>query len=200
MLNLQKSKAIIVAPIQGSIMKKAILLLLFLQTLLSAQSTQIETIEKIGDYMQIAIPLTAWATTIAIDDTDGQIDFYKSFGATLVTTQVLKYTINEKRPYGGPYSFPSGHTSASFQGAAFIHFRYGLKYAVVAYTAATFVGYSRVVSNNHYTHDVVAGAALGIAFAWLFTKPYKVKAMSIEPTVTYSNTNKTNLYTLHLTF
>jgi hypothetical protein len=33
-------------------------------------------------------------------------------------------------------------------GASFIHERYGLKYAIPAYVAASFVGYSRVESKS----------------------------------------------------
>lgn len=39
--------------------------------------------------------------------------------------------------------------------------------------AATYVGYSRVASDNHYTHDVVAGAAVGIASSYFLTTPYR---------------------------
>ena len=38
---------------------------------------------------------------------------------------------------------------------------------------AAFVAWSRVESDNHYTIDVVAGAAVGIASGLIFTKPYK---------------------------
>jgi len=72
--------------------------------------------------------------------------------------------VDKKRPTGSNQSFPSGHTSAVFQGAAFIHKRYGLKQAAAAYIGATFVGYSRVESDKHFTEDVIAGAALGIAY------------------------------------
>lgn len=58
-------------------------------------------------------------------------------------------------------------------GASFIHERYGLEYAIPAYVAATFVGYSRVQAKKHYIHDVLAGAALGSATSFYFTKPYK---------------------------
>ena len=37
---------------------------------------------------------------------------------------------------------------------------------------ASFTGYSRVVSNHHYTHDVVAGAILGIGANLIFTRKY----------------------------
>jgi membrane-associated phospholipid phosphatase len=51
--------------------------------------------------------------------------------------------------------------------------RYGWEYGIPAYVAATFVAYSRVESKQHYTHDVIAGAAIGIGSSYLFTRPYK---------------------------
>lgn len=44
---------------------------------------------------------------------------------------------------------PSGHTSAAFQGDAFIHKRYGFDYAIVPYMGAIFTGYSRVHANKN---------------------------------------------------
>jgi membrane-associated phospholipid phosphatase len=38
--------------------------------------------------------------------------------------------------------------------------------------AATYVGWTRVESDNHYLVDVVAGAALGIVSSYIFTRPY----------------------------
>ena len=67
-------------------------------------------------------------------------------------------------PNGGPRSFPSGHTSIAFSGAEFIRKEYGWRWAAAAYAAAGFVGWSRAWnrSQQHYVHDVLAGAALGI--------------------------------------
>ena len=128
--------------------------------------------EKAGDVLQIIIPSIAYGTTLYLDDKEGQTQFYKSFGTNLGVTYGLKYSIDKKRPNGGKHSFPSGHTSAAFQGASFIHKRYGLKYAVPAYIAATFVGYSRVDSDAHYTEDVIAGAEIGILSSFYFTTEY----------------------------
>ena len=128
--------------------------------------------EKAGDVLQIIIPSIAYGTTLYLDDKEGQTQFYKSFGTNLGVTYGLKYSIDKKRPNGGKHSFPSGHTSAAFQGASFIHKRYGLKYAVPAYIAATFVGYSRVDSDAHYTEDVIAGAVIGILSSFYFTTEY----------------------------
>jgi len=181
-------------------LKKIFVSILLLKSLLYGDSNQ-DNIEKIGDYIQLIIPISAWATTLALGDTKGQIDFYKSFGATIATTQALKYTIDEQRPDGSDnLSFPSGHTSASFQGASFIHKRYGIKYAILPYIGASFVAFSRVYADKHYTHDVIAGALIGAGFAWYFTKPYKVKNIEIEPLVMRSKTTKQNLYGIKLTF
>jgi len=132
-----------------------------------------DKIEQAGDIMQILIPATAYGTTFYLDDTEGRTQFYKSFFTNLGVTYGLKYSIDKKRPNGGSHSFPSGHTSAAFQGAAFIHKRYGWKYSIPAYIGAAFVGYSRVESDNHYIEDVLAGAAIGTISSFYFTTPYK---------------------------
>ena len=138
--------------------------------------------EKIGDILQIAIPLSAYGTTLYLDDKEGQMEFYKSYGVSLASTYALKYTVREQRPDSNAKdSFPSGHTSSAFSGATFIHKRYGFKYAIVPYLGAIYTGYSRVHSNRHYTRDVVAGALIGVASSWYFTSPYK--NVDIQPVV-----------------
>ena len=51
--------------------------------------------------------------------------------------------------------------------------RYGWKYGIPAYALASFVAYSRVESREHYPHDVIAGAGIGILSSFIFTRPYK---------------------------
>jgi len=151
---------------------KAILILILFSSI-SSKTTAADNIEKTGDVLQILIPSIAYGATFYLDDSEGRNQFYKSFATTFGVTQILKYTIDKKRPNGSDKSFPSGHTSAAFQGASFIHKRYGLKYAIPAYIGASFVGYSRVESDNHYVEDVLAGAAIGIASSFYFSTPYK---------------------------
>ena len=139
--------------------------------------------EKAGDILQILIPSVAYGTTLYLNDKEGQNQFYKSFSTNLGITYGLKYSINKKRPNGGKHSFPSGHTSAAFQGASFIHKRYGLKYAIPAYLGATFVGYSRVDCDAHYTSDVIAGAVIGSLSSFYFTTKYngfEIKPIAIN--------------------
>jgi membrane-associated phospholipid phosphatase len=131
-------------------------------------------VENAGSIIRTLIPAVAYGTTFYLHDSEGRSQFYKSFFSNLAVTYALKATVSKTRPDGSDNeSFPSGHTSVAFQGAAFIGKRYGLKYGIPAYLGATFVAWSRVDSDNHYTIDVVAGAAIGIASSLIFTKPYK---------------------------
>jgi len=157
--------------------RKQILFVLIFALLLASFSVKkaaaTEGLELAGDLVQIALPLTAWGVSHFSDDDEGFYQFTKSFASTMVATQLLKHSTNETRPNGGSLSFPSGHTSASFSGASFLHRRYGLKYGIPAYIAATFVGWTRVETDNHYSRDVVAGALLAIGFNHYFVTPQK---------------------------
>ena len=139
-----------------------------------------DDIESTGDVLQYVLPVTAAGLTLVYADTQGALQFGKSFALTLGVTYLLKYTVDERRPNGGSQSFPSGHTSASFSAAEFMRKRYGWEYGVPAYAAASFVAYSRVEANAHYTHDVLAGAAIGILSSYFFTQPYEGWHVGVE--------------------
>lgn len=129
--------------------------------------------EKAGDIMLAVVPAVAYGMTFKFDDNDGKKQFYKSFLSTAAATYGLKKTVSRKRPNGKDESFPSGHTSLTFSGAVFIHKRYGWKYGLPAYAAASFTGWSRVESENHHVEDVIAGAVIGTVSAYYFTTPFK---------------------------
>ena len=127
--------------------------------------------ETAGDVLRIAIPAAAYTMTFTRHDQEGRRQFYKAFATSVSTTWVLKETVHKERPDGsGDDAFPSGHTSAAFQGAAFIHRRYGIKPAWPAYVLATYTGWTRVDAEKHDTTDVLAGAAIGVASSFIFTK------------------------------
>ena len=138
-------------------------------------------VEVAGDILLFVMPATAAGMTVGYRDGQGALQFGKSAALTLTVTYGLKHTINAQRPDGGSESFPSGHASITFCSAEFIRKRYGLKYGLPSYAAASFVAYSRVDSGRHYTRDVAAGAAIGILSSYIFTKPYK--GWSVEPQV-----------------
>ncbi len=66
----------------------------------------------------------------------------------------------------------------------FMNKRYGWEYGLPAYALATFVSYSRVAVGQHYTSDVLGGAAVGIVSSYLITRPYK--GWTVQPEVGYS--------------
>jgi membrane-associated phospholipid phosphatase len=147
-----------------------------------------------GDALQIALPASGLGYSLIIKDFDGAKRWCLSVGSALVLSEGLKYAIGRPRPYQEPEergrSFPSGHTTAAFAGAAYWERRYGWKAGAPAYLLAATVGYSRVWSANHYWADVIAGAAIGTAFPYIFTKRYEKVQLNagVEPSgVEYIN-------------
>ncbi len=135
-------------------------------------------VEKAGTALMLGVPAAALLATWVLDPVEGSAvaaephlllmggsprhDLLLALARAGATTGLLKYAVDETRPNGGRYSFPSGHAAAAFTGAEFIRKEYGWSWAAPAYVAAGFVAWSRVEADKHYTHDVVAGAALGI--------------------------------------
>jgi membrane-associated phospholipid phosphatase len=163
---------------------KGLLALIAFISLLTSNTSYAITAEKAGDLLQIALPLSAYGMTYINEDKDGAIQFTKSFASTMLATQVLKHTVHKQRPEGDNLSFPSGHTSAAFSGAGFLHRRYGLTYGIPAYIAASYVGWSRVQTKAHYTEDVIAGAALALVINHYFVEPGKT---TVALSVTYDH-------------
>lgn len=62
------------------------------------------------------------------------------------------------------FSFPSGHTLASFEGAVSI-FLYNRKIGCAAIVLAALIAFSRLYLMVHYPLDVLTGAVLGTLFA-----------------------------------
>ncbi len=143
---------------------------------------------ELGDWFQILLPLSALAYSTYIGDYEGVKQLGYSVGSTWATTEILKRTIQEERPNAPEgekgQSFPSGHTSFAFSGAAYWQRRYGWAVGAPMYAVASFVGYSRVRVKMHNWSDVAAGAALGIGFNYLFTDRYNNETTSVSLTPT----------------
>jgi membrane-associated phospholipid phosphatase len=135
-------------------------------------------IEQSADMLLIGIPVAAFGLTFLLQNSDAPVLGFNltrmtgsprhDLGLALMRTGVLTYGLKsmvpETRPHGGGEdSFPSGHTAVSFAGAEFIRKQYGWGWGAPAYAAATFVGWSRVHTEDHWTHDVLIGAAIGIS-------------------------------------
>lgn len=89
-----------------------------------------------------------------------------SYISMAALTNILKYTIREKRPDSNARnSFPSGHTATAFTGAELIREEYGNAWGAGAYVVATGIAFMRLYNGRHWLNDVIAGAGIGILSA-----------------------------------
>ena len=93
---------------------------------------------------------------------------------------VLKNLFQRVRPYDlenalvqvpliakpGDWSFPSGHTLASFEAATVLMIR-DKRFGIPALILACLIAFSRLYLYVHFPSDVLAGAILGIFFGFL---------------------------------
>lgn len=68
-------------------------------------------------------------------------------------------------PRPDDFSFPSGHTGASFAAASALYFSKS-KLRFPALVLAALIGFSRLYLYVHYPTDVLAGAVLGALLGW----------------------------------
>jgi len=96
-------------------------------------------------------------------------------------TYAIKFAADRTRPNGDPHSFPSGHSSTSFASAMVLQEHYGWKLGLPAFLLAAYTSTSRVLDNQHWSSDVVFGAAVGIASGRTATLHIRDHRVSIAP-------------------
>jgi membrane-associated phospholipid phosphatase len=98
------------------------------------------------------------------------------------------------------YSLPSQHTAMAFVAATFLDHELGYIspwISIGGYAAATWVGIARVANNDHWTSDVLMGAAVGIlmtnATYWAYDGVMKLfpNKLTISPII---DPQQTGLY------
>ncbi|QFU21502.1 phosphatase PAP2 family protein [Shewanella eurypsychrophilus] len=147
-------------------------------------ATQSGHFSDFGDMMQILLPAGALTGSLVIGDNEGAWQLSKGMLTTGVVTHGLKFGFARLRPDGSSYnSFPSGHTSSAFSGAAYIQHRYGNAWGIPAYGLASLVGASRVWANKHYLDDVMAGASIAVMSSLYWTDPYNLSDLLVTPTL-----------------
>jgi membrane-associated phospholipid phosphatase len=80
-------------------------------------------------------------------------------------------------------SFPSGHTTVAFAAATVFAMEYKNRplIPILAYSAATLIGISRITENKHWATDVLTGAAIGYLTGRLVVNNYHRYAKLKEP-------------------
>ena len=112
----------------------------------------------------------------------------------LLNNIILKNVVARTRPYEAieelnriigaqsDYSFPSGHSGASFAVAVVIFMEMPKKYGVPALILAALIALSRLYVGVHYPSDVIAGILTGTVYAvitvTIYRKCFKGKAHS----------------------
>ncbi|TJX14310.1 phosphatase PAP2 family protein [Tissierella creatinini] len=96
-----------------------------------------------------------------------------ALGFTQIVVHSLKRLLSRERPYKiieqlntfgidlSDYSFPSGHTTASFSLATTLALNMP-KFSMLVYILATIIAISRIYLGVHYPTDVTAGLIIGI--------------------------------------
>ncbi len=150
-------------------------------------------VTKAGDYMQYITNAIAAGVVIYKNDKPGIIQYGLTMGSSIGMSALMKGITGRARPinahgvdtWDGPWhsssSFFSGHTVATFAPAAFLYYRYGMKYAWPVFLMAGFTAFSRVQASAHYITDVTVGAAVGILMAKIFTRPFGNENLDIMP-------------------
>jgi membrane-associated phospholipid phosphatase len=134
--------------------------------------------ETPGTILSVAIPAGAATGALLVHDKHGLLQLAEAYASTMALVYTLKPLVDRTRPDGGAQSFPSGHAASAFAGASFVQIRYGWRLGLPMYVLAGYVGYSRVATHRHYTSDVLAGGAIGIAANLVFTRHREHVALS----------------------
>lgn len=140
-----------------------------------------ESLQRVGDFLQYALPATGLAATAVQGDGRGAVQWFWSGATTLTFVGVGKAFGEKTRPDDtSATSYPSGHTAWAFWGASFLDSRYGPQWGIPAYALAALTAYSRIEADKHYPDDVLAGASIALLSNFFWVRPL-ARDVVIEP-------------------
>ncbi len=160
-------------------MKNPICILLFalFYTLPLPSLAQSRTaVDTSTDILMFAPGAAGACVSLLKGDYKGLLQLVESGATAVAASYLLKHIVKKERPDGSDNkSFPSNHTAAAFAGAAFLQRRYGWKYGIPAYAVSACVACGRVYAKKHDFWDVLAGAAIGVGCAYIYTRPFTLE-------------------------
>lgn len=142
-----------------------------------------KTVRVTGDVTAALLPASCLVATLLQKDYTGLKQGVFTGLTAVGITYGLKLLIDKERPdHSNNRSFPSLHSSTAFASAAFLQRRYGWKWGAPAYAIAAYTGWTRIYGKKHDTWDVLAGAAIGVGCAYIFTRPFlQDKSLTLSP-------------------
>lgn len=174
--------------IKKQILSFFIIILISINNYCLAEKFLEKQIVELGDVIMVATPTLALGKTIYENDNAGIPYYLYNFAVVNLGTVLLQTLIPEEKPNkANKKSFPSGHASAAFSGATYVHFRYSLYEARWLYAMAAFVAFSRVYGNRHYFHDVLVSAGLSLLSSYFLVKNKNINKIY---SVNYNPENK----------
>lgn len=157
----------------------------------AAGSQPLDTVFEVGDVMGGGIVQVGGAfATFAIGRAMHSprvarigAELVRAQAVNAAITQGLKLSVGRTRPDGTRFSFPSGHSSATFATATVLQRNLGWKVGIPAYGLAAYVAGSRLQENRHYLSDVIFGAAVGIVAGRTVTFGHGKTRFALAPIV-----------------
>lgn len=153
----------------------------------SVLDTAMPAVTALGNYGIIWILLAALLLGIPKTRRLGAVMSVSLLIELLLCNVILKPMAARPRPFAvntgirllieapKDFSFPSGHTGASFAAAAALFFA-GSRAWIPAGILAVLIGFSRLYLYVHYPTDVLFGALLGVGSGWLACRFFRNRA------------------------
>lgn len=136
-------------------------------------------ITKLGDAGIVWIILTVILLLIPKTRKAGAYMAVALIADLIICNAILKPIVARPRPYSinktikllvpplRDYSFPSGHTAASFASVSALYFAGRKRLAVGALVVSILIAFSRMYLYVHYPTDVLGGLIIGLLCGWV---------------------------------
>ncbi|MDD5327934.1 MAG: phosphatase PAP2 family protein [Phycisphaerae bacterium] len=93
-----------------------------------------------------------------------------------IATLSFKAIRHNDSPNGKDWAWPSGHAASSFTVASMLDEYYGPNVGIPAYIAASLISYRMMDTGDHWSSDIVFGAAIG----WVVGHTFAAKQTQLE--------------------
>ena len=129
-------------------------------------------ITKLGDAGIVWIILTVILLLIPKTRKSGVYMAVALIADLIICNVILKPIVARIRPYSinqtvKDYSFPSGHTAASFASVSALYFAGRKRMAAGALIVSVLIAFSRMYLYVHYPTDVLGGLIIGLLCGWI---------------------------------